>query len=1342
MMGLLAAGLCATVDSSLLALQPGDTIAIVGGAQAERMQHFPYFEAILRGSLPGVDLHVRNFAWSGDEVALQPRPYKFAGMDAHFDRVETDVLIGVFGMNESFAGEGGLRRFQADLDAWFDRNSRFRIVLISPTALETLGGRLPDGECRNFEIARYVEVMRSAALRRGIPFVDLFRPTRRAMRGESDLTINGMHLNDSGYRLAARALAAQLGIDASGIDVTSERIEAIREKNRLAFERFRPINTEYVYGRRHNPFGNDNFPAEMERLEALARAADGSLLRGEPVSGALFAEDDLPVPAVAAIDPKATSISAEDRLVPPPGLQVGNFELPPGWSINCFASEETFPMLANPIAMNFDGAGRLWVAVSPTYPHVVPGDQPADKLIVLEDTDRDGVANACTVFADGLYIPTGFATNGDEAWVVSQPNLLHVVDTDGDGKSDRRDIVLHGFGAEDSHHAMSAFARPPDGSIYFQEGTFHHTQIESPGGPVRAADAAVFRYDPDTAEVEVASSWPWANPWGHVVDRWGRSIITDGTSGTSRRLTHIAGAHAYPDTHKGDPEIRGVPSFTPGSRRPAGGTQILGGTHLPPATHGRLVLPQNIGFHGLHWYALRGSGSGFVATPVEPDLLRSTDPTCRPVDVEVGPDGAIYMLDWANPIVGHMQFSVRDPRRDHTHGRVWRITKDERPLGTWSDIGQLECGDILTLLEGNDPWAIRRGRIELQGRPPAEVLPQAVAWAEVSGNAHDLMEALWLHQAHGVVNEPLLDRVLTHDEPDARAAAVSVLRSWRDDVAVYDRLKRAVLDSDPGVRLEAILALGFLQDPRSIELLSLAMRQPMDAGMTAVLARSTTALEPWGMPGGPGTDAWGLSRLSDSRLLDEPMGYFSAAEVMRRSSLGESAVRSAAEWLASASGRGLVDEVWDGVREAPSGGAADLLVTLHADVLKPIRTHMTTVATDRGQPERLRQTACAGLIRVDGWLGAWHEAAADYGDSQRVDVLDATARWPMLADTSSREVMIGYLRGGPPPTCEPVCGRFVRVELDGAATLTLAEVEVMSGGSNVSLGQPCSQSTTNWDGVADRAVDGDSNGIWTAGTSTHTIEGQMNPWWEVDLGVVRPIDQVVLHNRIDRPHDRRLDGFRLVVLDADRAVVWQQEGNPAPQFHSVVVPGGDSDRLVRQAAMDAIASVSPKAQTLALLEPWVVRGDSDTRMRAATAMSRIPEDVWPDDLQDLQLKRVRVSTVPHKMSYDVTKFEVAAGQPVEIELVNEDQMPHNLVVGKPGSLRRIGRAADAQGTSGEAVARQYIPDVRGILHTSPLVMEGDTGFIRFIAPERPGRYPYVCTYPGHWQLMNGVMTVR
>ncbi len=1343
MMGItIALAMCCSVDSSLLQLEDGDTIAIIGNTFAERMQHYPYFEAGLRAAYPETELHVRNLAWSGDEVALQPRPLNFAGMAAHLDRVDADTIIACFGMNESYQGDGGLLQFRRDLGAWLDANQGRRVVLVSPVAHESLGGRMPDGSIHTFDLGRYTQVMREEAARREVVFVDLHYPSQRWMAGGDDLTINGIHLNDAGYRLAAAELLVRLGIDSEGTDAPPDRLDAIREKNRFVFERFRPINTEYVYGRRHNPFGDDNFPAEMTRLEDLAAAADASLLLGEPFDASTLALQLKPLPSPSIPEPAwdAVATPPEERPVPSVSEQLGNFELPNGWSINCFASEERFPELANPIAMNFDGDGRLWVVVAPTYPHVLPGEAPQDKLIVLEDTNRDGRADTLTVFADDLYIPTGFATNGDEAWVVSQPNLLHVADTDGDGVSDTRQIVLHGFGPEDGHHAMSAFARPPDGSIYFQEGTFHHTQIESPHGPARSTDAAVYRYDPDTAEAEVASSWPWANPWGHVFDEWGRSIITDGTSATSRRLTHIAGAHPYPDVGKGGSDVRGVPSFTPGNRRPGGGTEILGGDHLPPSVRGRMVIPQNIGYHGLHWYDLREVDSGFAADAVNPDLVYSTDPTCRPVDVESGPDGGIYMLDWANPIVGHMQFSVRDPRRDHSHGRVWRITQDARPPSTWEPVRSLENPDLFSNLTSTSPWKMRRSRIELQERPADEVLPEAVAWAAKSGSARDALEALWLHQAHGVINVPLLDQVLMSGDPRARAAAVAVLRDWQDEVDAIARLRAAVLDTDPGVRLEAMLALSYLDDPRALELMALAMHQPMDAGMKAVRSRAIEAMRQYGTPGGPGTESWRLSRLSNASLAAEPLGHFSAVERLARALMPEQERLAAAEWLAAQSGQSLAAELWDAVQAAPNGGAVTLLLDQSPQSLAAIEEQLIASTQHGSAPQLLREAAWAARARLAGWSDAWKSATAERGTSQRIDLLAAAAEWPRIAGGDGRRMIRSILESGPLPS-EPIHGRFVRVELNGPATLTLAEVEVISGGKNVALGRPCSQSSTNWEGLAGRAVDGDSNGAWSAGVSTHTIENEPDPWWEVDLGSTMPIDRITLHNRTDRPHHERLDGFHLIVLDESRNAAWIAKNQPAPEYRADVVPGGDADMHVRIAAMPSLASADPSESSIRILATWAERGSTEAMMAAALAMDQI-DVAWPSELEHLRLKRVVISTVPHKMVYDVKRFDVIAGQPTELVIVNEDAMPHNLIIGRPGSLRQIGRAADAQGTSGEAESRGYVPDVDGIMHTSPLVLEGATERLRFIAPMRPGRYPYVCTYPGHWQMMNGVMNVK
>ena len=214
-----------------------------------------------------------------------------------------------------------------------------------------------------------------------------------------------------------------------------------------------------------------------------------------------------------------------------PKVALERMKVADGYEVNLFASEVEFPDLAKPLQMTFDTRGRLWVLTSPTYPHALPDEKPNDKLIVLEDTNGDGRADKSTVFADHLYIPTGFALGDGGVYIAQQPMLMFMKDTNGDGKADERRILLHGFGTEDSHHSIHAWQWGPDGALYFQEGTFLHSQVETPFGPRRMAYAGVWRYEPRTEKLDVFVSYPFANPWGHVIDKWGQNFISDASNG-------------------------------------------------------------------------------------------------------------------------------------------------------------------------------------------------------------------------------------------------------------------------------------------------------------------------------------------------------------------------------------------------------------------------------------------------------------------------------------------------------------------------------------------------------------------------------------------------------------------------------------------------------------------------------------------------------------------------------------------------------------------------------------------------------------------------------------------
>jgi lysophospholipase L1-like esterase len=275
-------------------LQKGDTVVLLGNTLAERMQHFNRFETLLMSRFPELQLRVRNLGWSGDTITLQPRPLNFGDAARHLTEQKADVILAFFGLNESFDGEAGLAAFEQDLDKYlqthatakYNGRSAPQLALISPLAHERLPRPIHvDVDARNQELERYTQAMRRVAARRDVVFVDLFTPTRRLMadaQKSAPLTINGIHLNDTGDTIVAELLMEGLGFDPRRLrEATGPRLKAlealrdeIREKNEQFFYRWRFVNAEYVVGRRVEPFGSVSFPPEMRQLDEMVSELD------------------------------------------------------------------------------------------------------------------------------------------------------------------------------------------------------------------------------------------------------------------------------------------------------------------------------------------------------------------------------------------------------------------------------------------------------------------------------------------------------------------------------------------------------------------------------------------------------------------------------------------------------------------------------------------------------------------------------------------------------------------------------------------------------------------------------------------------------------------------------------------------------------------------------------------------------------------------------------------------------------------------------------------------------------------------------------------------------------
>src|SRR6516165_3251068 len=190
--------------------------------------------------------------------------------------------------------------------------------------------------------------------------------------------------------------------------------------------------------------------------------------------------------SVVHAQPPATQIPDPD-----PEIERRSFQVAEGFEVNLFAAD---PLLAKPIQMNFDPAGRLWVATSEVYPQIKPGQKANDKILILEDRDGDGRADKTTVFVDGLLIPTGVEPGDGGAYVANSTDLVHFADTKGTGRADRQRVVLSGFGTEDTHHLIHTLRWGMDGMLYFNQSVYIHSHLETPHGVSRLGGSGVWQF--------------------------------------------------------------------------------------------------------------------------------------------------------------------------------------------------------------------------------------------------------------------------------------------------------------------------------------------------------------------------------------------------------------------------------------------------------------------------------------------------------------------------------------------------------------------------------------------------------------------------------------------------------------------------------------------------------------------------------------------------------------------------------------------------------------------------------------------------------------------------------
>jgi glucose/arabinose dehydrogenase len=486
-----------------------------------------------------------------------------------------------------------------------------------------------------------------------------------------------------------------------------------------------------------------------------------------------------------------------------PAEQQSDLTVADGYSLNLFASEEEFPDLKNPVQIAFDARGRLWVVIMPSFPHTVPGEQPHDKILILEDTNRDGKADRSTVFADGFDALDGVAFHERGVIVSAQPRLLILTDTNGDDRADTQTELLRGVDVTDSHHG-GMIATDPLGDVIFCDGVFHRSQFETPFGVVRGIDATTYRLDPDTGRIETEWQGMTPNPWKVSFDRYGNLFQRFGGGHVIDGL-----AQAWTPLGMYQPYGNGtVVNYGKGSA-----LSVISSPNFPDEYQQGVASATLLGTYCVSLSKPNADGGAIVGTD-RLDLITSQNRAFRPVDCEFGFDGALYVSDFASRIIGHAQHPMRDPQWNHTLGRIWRVVSNAKPVvKDWPKIESATVAELTTLLD--HPQNIVRHHARIQLRAKSDEVVAALDEAKLTSEQAKL-EALWVLHGRGSVRPAKLAALLKSPDAMIRAAAVQLIRFQSEHLPdALALLTTAAQDPHPRVRLSALNVISHLRSTKN-----------------------------------------------------------------------------------------------------------------------------------------------------------------------------------------------------------------------------------------------------------------------------------------------------------------------------------------------------------------------------------------------------------------------------------------------------------------------------------------------------------------------------------------------
>ena len=624
---------------------------------------------------------------------------------------------------------------------------------------------------------------------------------------------------------------------ASGHDIENMHREVLDLRPFAGKRIFIRIVDEGVGGWGHVNFDDFVFhEKEPELTPAPARSASAAQGAAANADRAARQKESPVLKHLAANPARPTAVANEDAQ-----RVISTMMLTPGFQAELIAAE---PDVKQPVAFAIDERGRLWVAEAYSYPNKQPDGQGKDRIVIFEDVDGDGTFKKRTVFYEGLNLVSGMEVGFGGVWVGAAPELIFIP-KDATDKAGKPQVLLDGWGFQDTHETLNSFCWGPDGWLYGNQGVFTRSLVGKPGTPDEQRidlRSAVWRYHPVRHEFEIFAHGG-SNQWGLDFNSNGHLFMTHcrsfwGGGGTTNviRNGHFwnqANANYAPFISNSGPDFAPeLKNFLPaaarydsgagGAGKPGSdaiygghshvGTMIYLGDNWPDAYRDHLFT-NNLFGHQMNHQVLNREGSGYEAVSAGRDLLLAPDSRYMAVDLQTGPDGAVYLIDWCDLQHCH---NPTPEKWDRSNGRIYRVSWKETYKPVKVDLGRKSDVELAQLQTHRSDWFARNARQLLQERAAKGVLDAkaiALLKEQTAGSVvPHVLRAMWTLHVIGALDSAQLEKLAKHQSDIARGWAVQLAteRAGKPQLSADTLLSLAKSDSSASVRLAVASALPML----------------------------------------------------------------------------------------------------------------------------------------------------------------------------------------------------------------------------------------------------------------------------------------------------------------------------------------------------------------------------------------------------------------------------------------------------------------------------------------------------------------------------------------------------